>query len=121
MTQPNPHLARIAANALCIALLAGCMPNTPEAIMGIMLQHTGWNKCLPVAEKIATQAPNIAVMVNQGAIAPKVQISATNFPQGDLDHLYILDHSERVPCETGTRVAGADGEDGEDAASPPAI
>ena len=60
-------------------------------------------------------------MVNQGAITPKVQISATNFPQGDLDHLYSLDHSERVPCETGTRVTGADGEDGEYAASPPAI
>jgi len=38
-------------------------------------------------------------MVNQGAITPKVQISATNFPQGDLDHLYSLDHSERVPAK----------------------
>ena len=107
-------LSKIARNSDLVARLS-------DDTFCIMPQHTSWDKCLPVAEKIATQTPNIAVMVNQGAIAPKVQISATNFPQGDLDHLYILDHSERVPCETGTRVAGADGEDGEDAASPPAI
>lgn len=74
----------------------------------VMLQHTNWDKCLPVAEKIATQAPNIAVMVNQGAMSPEVEISATNFPQGDLDHLHILDHSERVPYTTVADLARTD-------------
>jgi two-component system cell cycle response regulator len=97
-------LRKIARNSDLVARLT-------DDTFCIMLQHTNWDKCLPVAEKIATQAPNIAVMVNQGAIAPEVQISATNFPQGDLDHLYILDHSERVPYETGTGVGGTNDED----------
>ncbi len=72
----------------------------------IMLQHTNWDKCLPVAEKITDQAPNIAVMLQNGAIAPEVFISATNFPQGDLDYLYILDESERVPYNTASAGQG---------------
>ena len=62
----------------------------------IMLQLTNWDKCVPVAEKIATQAPNIAVMLEHGAIAPEVEISASNYPQGDLNYGQILDHGERT-------------------------
>lgn len=64
----------------------------------IMLQHTNWDKCMPVAAKIAEQAPNIAVMLEQGAIAPEVRITASNYPQGDLDYMQILDLEDRIEC-----------------------
>jgi diguanylate cyclase (GGDEF)-like protein len=62
----------------------------------IMLQLTNSDKCLPVVEKIAAQAPNIAVIVDHGTIAPEVEISASNYPQGDLNYAQILDRGQRT-------------------------
>ncbi len=69
----------------------------------IMLQHTNWDKCIPVAEKIAFQAPNITVMLENGSIAPEVEMSATNFPQEGMDYQQILDEGERIPYVIGSQ------------------
>lgn len=83
----------------------------------IMLQHTNWDKCLPVADKIAAQAPNIAILLEAGAIAPEVHLSATNFPQGDMDYQDILDKGERIPYNT-MAVAHGEANDAAEATSP---
>ena len=61
----------------------------------IMLQLTNWDKCNPVAKKIADQAPNIAVMLDKGSIAPEIEIFAVNYPQGDMDYVQILNEGQR--------------------------
>ncbi|MBT6431402.1 MAG: diguanylate cyclase, partial [Rhodospirillaceae bacterium] len=80
-----------------IARSSDLVARLSEHTFCILLQNTNWDKCLPVAEKIAAQAPNIAVMLDKGAISPIVDISATNFPQGSLNYLQILEEGERVP------------------------
>ena len=78
----------------------------------IMLQQTNWDKCRPVADKIAAPASNIAVMLGNGSILPEVEITASNYPQGDLDYLQILDQSEPIACDRTDMIAAtADGED----------
>jgi diguanylate cyclase (GGDEF)-like protein len=77
----------------------------------IMLQHTNWDKCRPVADKISAQASNIAVMLDNGSIAPEVEITITNYPQDDLDYVQILDQGERAAYDQGeTMAATADAE-----------
>ncbi len=75
----------------------------------IMLQHTNWDKCRPVAENIAAQAPNIAVMLDNGSIGPEVEISTINYPQGNQDFAQLLDQGERIVYNPkGSTAATAD-------------
>jgi len=88
----------------------------------VMLQHTNWDKCIPVAERIGEQAPNLTVIFDQISISPDVAISATNFPQGDLDYLEIMDKCERVPYHLGNSGPGnehSDAPDGTNEAATP--
>jgi two-component system, cell cycle response regulator len=78
----------------------------------IMLQHTNWDKCKPVADKIAAQASNVAVMLQNGSIAPEVDISITNYPQGDLDYMQILEIGERIEYDQGQTIAATANSDG---------
>ncbi len=78
----------------------------------VMLQHTNWDKCRPVADKIAEQAQNIAVMVDNGSIGPEVEITTSNYPQGDLDYLQILERGERTAIDDTEKSATAANADG---------
>ncbi|MDP6344601.1 MAG: response regulator [Alphaproteobacteria bacterium] len=84
----------------------------------ILLQHTYWDKCLPVAEKIDTQSPSIAVVVEDGEISPIVEITAVNYPQNDLDHEQILDTSERIAYRQHTGGRASPPPAGDEAPSP---
>lgn len=85
----------------------------------IMLQLTNWDKCNPVAKKIADQAPNIAVMLDRGSIAPEVEIFAVNYPQGDMDYVQILNEGQREYFSRDGSERGAAVQEAE-AAPPPA-
>jgi len=78
----------------------------------VMLQHKNWDKCRPVADKIAEQAQNIAVMVDNGSIGPEVEITTSNYPQGDLDYLQILERGERTAIDDTEKSATAANADG---------
>lgn len=78
----------------------------------VMLQHTNWDKCRPVADKITEQAQNIAVMVDNGSIGPEVEITTSNYPQGDLDYLQILERGERTAIDDTEKSATAANADG---------
>ncbi|NQV58338.1 MAG: response regulator [Alphaproteobacteria bacterium] len=78
----------------------------------VMLQHTNWDKCRPVADKIAEQAQNIAVMVDDGSIGPELEITTSNYPQGDLDYLQILERGERTAFDDTEKSATAANADG---------
>ena len=62
----------------------------------VMLLHTNWDNCQPVADKIFAQAQNITVLVDGGQISPEVEITASNFPNEGTDYLGALDQGERI-------------------------
>jgi PleD family two-component response regulator len=106
-----------------IARSSDLVARLSEDTFCIMLQHTNWDKCRPVVDKIAAQAPNIAVMLDNGSIAPEVEMTTSNYPQGDLDYLQLLEESERAICKPTEMIAVAthvDGEDVADASQTPA-
>ena len=75
-----------------------------------MLQNTYWDKCQPVAEKIAMQLHNISIYFESMTLGVEATIGAVNFPQDDARYDEILDRSERIPATGGadvnTNVAG---------------
>ncbi|MBT4043444.1 MAG: response regulator [Rhodospirillaceae bacterium] len=92
-------MASLATLLVKVARTSDLVARLSDDTFCIMLQHTNWDKCIPVAERIGAQAPNLSVIVEQASIGPEVLISATNFPQGELGYLEILDESARVPYE----------------------
>lgn len=66
----------------------------------ILLSHTFWDKCAPVAEKVAAQAQGISLVVDGEHLHAEVTVSAVNFPQDDMSYEEILDNAERVAYDT---------------------
>ena len=62
----------------------------------VMLLHTTWDNCQPVADTIFTQAQNITVLVDGDQISPEVEITASNFPNEGTDYLEALDQGKRI-------------------------
>lgn len=95
----NPTESMMAglANLLCnIARASDLVARLSDDTFCVLLQHTNSEKIAPVADKVTTQVENIAVMLDQGSIGPEVEITVTNYPQGDLSYLQILDQGERI-------------------------
>lgn len=106
----NPTESMMAglANLLTkIARESDLVARLSEDTFCVMLQHTNWDKCLPLTEKIAAQVANVVVVLDDGNIGPEVELSASNYPQGDLDYLQILERGERVSCNASATAAAA--------------
>lgn len=62
----------------------------------LMAQHTYWDKCLPIVEKIETQSQGITVVADGAELRPQIAIGAVNFPQEGMTYEQILDEAEPV-------------------------
>ena len=62
----------------------------------IMLHDTHWDKCMPVAERIITNAESISIVVGDETLHPHITIKAVNFPMEDLSVDDILALPDRI-------------------------
>jgi diguanylate cyclase (GGDEF)-like protein len=63
----------------------------------VLLQNTFWDRCVPVAQKIESQAKNIAVVVDDAPHRPRIALAMVDYPQGETAFEAILDDKPRVP------------------------
>jgi diguanylate cyclase (GGDEF)-like protein len=63
----------------------------------VLLQNTFWDRCIPVAQKIESQAKNISVVVDDAPHSPRIALSMVDYPQGEATFHAILDDKPRVP------------------------
>ena len=62
----------------------------------VMLLHTTWDNCQPVADTIFSHTQNVKILVDGGQISPELEITASNFPNEGTDYLEALDRGERI-------------------------
>jgi diguanylate cyclase (GGDEF)-like protein len=113
-------MAEVAKLLLRVTRMSDLVARLSENTFCILLSHTFWDKCAPVAEKIEAQAQGISVIVDDEHLRPEVAVSAVNFPQDDMSYEDILDNAERM--EYGPpKVMARTGEDAaaEDATTSP--
>ena len=63
----------------------------------VLLQNTFWDRCIPVAQKIESQAKNISVVVDDAPHSPRLVLAMVDYPQGEASFGAILDDKPRVP------------------------
>jgi diguanylate cyclase (GGDEF)-like protein len=63
----------------------------------VLLQNTFWDRCIPVAQKIESQAKNISVVVDDAPHSPRITLAMADYPQGEASFHAILDDKPRVP------------------------
>lgn len=63
----------------------------------VLLQNTWWDKCLPVAQKVESQARNLSVVVDDAPHSPRIAIEVVEYPQGESKPDEILSAKPRVP------------------------
>ena len=80
------------------------LARTGENEFCLMLQNTYWDKCQPVAEKIAMQLHNISIYFESMTLGVEATITAVNFPHDDARYDEILDRAERIPAVRGAEV-----------------
>lgn len=62
----------------------------------LMAQHTFWDKCLPIVEKIEAQSQGITVVADGAELRPQIALGAVNFPLEGLTYEQILDEAEPI-------------------------
>ena len=90
VSRESDLVSRIAQDAFCL-----------------MAQHTYWDKCLPIVEKIETLSQGIAVVADGAELRPRIAVGAVNFPQEGLDYEQILDEAEPVFYREAAATAGS--------------
>ena len=90
-------MAEVAQLLLRVTRLSDLVARLQDDSFCILLSHTFWDKCAPVAEKIEAQAKGISVLFDDEILHAQVALSAVNFPQDDMSYNDILDHAERLP------------------------
>lgn len=90
-------MAEIAQLLLRVTRMSDLVSRLSDDTFCILLSHTFWDKCAPVAEKIQAQSKGISVLFDGEALHTEVALSAVNFPQDELTYDEILDHAERRP------------------------
>jgi two-component system, cell cycle response regulator len=63
----------------------------------VLLQNTWWDKCLPVAQKIESQAKNLSVVVDDVPHSPRLSLAVVDYPQGEAASDELLNEKPRVP------------------------
>lgn len=67
-----------------------------DELFCVLLQNTFWDKCMPLAAKFTERIEHSAIYVEDIEIRPKIVVSVTNFPAGDLDAHDTIVHGERI-------------------------
>jgi diguanylate cyclase (GGDEF)-like protein len=73
----------------------------------LMAQHTYWDKCRPIIEKIESLSQGITIVSDDAELRPQIAVGAVNFPQGDLTYEQILDEAEPLYYQEAAAVAGS--------------
>lgn len=89
-------MAEVAQLLLRVTRMSDLVARLSEDSFCILLSHTFWDKCAPVAEKVEAMAKGISVLFDDDTLHADVEISAANFPQDDKGSNEILDHAERL-------------------------
>lgn len=89
-------MAEVAQLLLRVTRMSDLVARLRDDTFCILLSHTFWDKCAPVAEKIEAQAKGISLLFDEETLHADVEISATNFPQDDMTYNQILDDAERL-------------------------